>query len=185
MNHGVGEHQKSSADVRWWNPDPSLGEITEQLKRALADKRAIESRLAEVFEENRSLCLRYDQAKSKFAEEQERLKFEIEDLRSQVAMGRKQVQDKSGGGRQVAEFAARERLLKDECERKVQALQIEINKERHQLNKERSQYAKHIEKMELDRASCICGSVQVQHVEQNNLRASAMLPESWRIRDSK
>ena len=185
MNHGVGEHQKSSADVRWWNPDPSLGEIAEQLKRALADKQTIESRLADVFEENRSLCLRYDQAKSKFAEEQERLKFEIEDLRWQVAKGRKQLEDKSGGGRQVAELAARERLLKDECERKVQSLQIELNKERHQRNKERDQYAKRIEKMELDHVSCICRSVGIQHLEQNNVRASAVLPEGWRIRDSK
>jgi hypothetical protein len=157
MNHGVGEHQKSSADARWWNPGPSLGEIAEQLERALADKRALESRLADILEENRRLCLRYG----------------------------KQFQDKSGAGRQVAELAARERLLKDEWERKVQALQVELNKERHQLNKERNQYAKHIEKMELDRASCICRSVQSLHVEQNNVRASAVLPESWRIQDSK
>jgi hypothetical protein len=163
MNHGVGEHRKSSADARWWKPGPS---IAEQLERALADKQALESRLADVLEENRRLCLRYDQANSE-------------------AEVRKQLQDKPGAGRQVAELAARERLLKDECERKVQALQIELNKERHQLNKERNQYAKHIEKMELDRASCICRSVGIQHVEQNNVRGSAVLPESWRIRDSK
>jgi len=157
MNHGIGEHQESSAKVRSWKPGPSLVEIAEQLERALADKQALESRLADILEENRRLRLRYE----------------------------KQLQDKSGAGRQLAELAARERLLKDECERKVQALQIELNKERHHLNKERTQYARHIEKMELDRASCICRSVHIQHLEQNNVRASAVLPESWRVRDSK
>jgi chromosome segregation ATPase len=179
MNHGVGERQESSAEVRWWNSDPPLGEIAEQLKRALADRQALESRLADVSRENRRLCLRYDQAKSEFTKEQERLTSEIEDLRWQVAEGRKLLQYKSGAGRQVAELAARERLLKDECERKVQALQVELNRERHQLNKERNHYAKHIEKMELDRSSCICSSVR-SHVEQNNVRVSAVLPESWR-----
>src|SRR5688572_20045302 len=109
MDHAVGEHQKSlTAGVRWWNPSPSQGEIAEQLERALADKQALENRLAEVFEENKRLCLRYDQAKAEFAQEQGRLKFEIEDLRVEVAEGRKQLQDKSRGGRQVAELAARE-----------------------------------------------------------------------------
>jgi hypothetical protein len=185
MSHGVGEPQRPSADVRWWKTSPSLSDIAEQLERVLVDKQALESRLADVFEENRILCLSHDQAKLEFAQEQERLKFEIEDLRWQVAEGRKQLQEKSGAGRQVAELAARERLLKDEYERKVQALQVELNKERHQLNKERSLYAKHIEKMELDRASCICRSVQIQHVDQNNVHASAVLPQGWKIRNSK
>ena len=157
MNHGIGEHRKSSVSVRWWNPGRPLGETAEQLERALADKQALESRLADVLEENRRLQLRYG----------------------------RELQDKSGAGRQVAELAARERLLKDECERKVQAIQLELNKERHQLNKERNQYARHIEKMELDRAGCICGSVRPEHLEQNSARASAVLPEGWKIRDSR
>ena len=164
MTHGVGDYQKSSAGARWWKPGPPLREIAERLERAVADKQALENRLADLLEENRRLCQRYGS----------------------------QLQDKSGAGRQLAELAARERLLKDECERKVRASQIELNKERHQLNKERIQlnkeriqYVQHIEKMELDRASCICRSVRIQPVEQNNVRASAVLPESWRIRDSK
>jgi DNA repair exonuclease SbcCD ATPase subunit len=185
MNKGVEATQRPSADARWWKTGPSLAEIAEQLERALVDKQALEGRLADVFEENRRLCENYDQSISEFAQEQERLKFEIEDLRWQVAESRKQLQEKPGAGRQVAELAARERLLKDEYERKVQALQLELNKERHQFTKERTVYTQRIEKMQLDRAACICRGVQIEHVERDKALASSVLPEGWKIRNSK
>ena len=52
-------------------------------------------------------------------------------------------------GRQDAEFAVRERFLRDEFERKVQEIRLEVKKERRQL-------AQHVEKLEEELAGCFC-----------------------------
>jgi hypothetical protein len=179
-DYGVLEQKRSASDVHWWKTGRSLSEIAEHLECALADNQALELRVAELLEENRKLSLRCSETASELTSERERSKAEISDLRSQVADGLKRLQEKSiAGGRQHVQQATRERLMKEECERKVQALQLQLNKERHR-------HAKEIGEMEQDLASCFCKHVRIDHVERNDLLgSSAALPAGWQIRNAK
>ena len=127
-----------TADVEWWKTSRSLLEIAEHLERALKEKQDIERRLVELVQENNQLSLRCAKADAELTAERVRRSDEV---RVQ-ANGR-------GEGRQQAELAAREKLIRDEFERKIQDLQLELNKERHLL-------AKRLEKMKAEAASCIC-----------------------------
>ena len=70
-----------------------------------------------------------------------------------------QVESKvTGNGRQQAELAARERLLKDEFERKTQEIRLEMNKERRQL-------LEYVEKLKQDLAGCFCRQQPSERVE--------------------
>jgi hypothetical protein len=64
----------------------------------------------------------------------------------------KRLKSRAIGGRHEAELALRERLLKDEFERKTQALQLEMNKERRQL-------VECVEKLKKELAGCFCRQV--------------------------
>jgi hypothetical protein len=130
-----------STDLDWWKTSRSLLEIAEHLERALKEKQDLERRLVEVLQENNQLNLRCAKADAELTAERVRRSDEVARLQVQTA-GR-------GEGRQQAELAAREKLIRDEFERKIQELQLELNKERHLL-------AKRLEKMKAEMAGCIC-----------------------------
>ncbi len=154
MNYGVIEPRRPTPDTRWGKANLSLGALAENLDRALAEKQVLERRLAEALEENRRLS-------------------------AQVSDGQQKLQDKPAiSGRHYAEFAARERLLKDEYERRVQALQTEFNKERHQ-------HAKRLEQMKMDMANCICKEVRIDQPEQHDNLLVSQLPPGWKLGNSR
>jgi len=131
------QQTSKTTDIEWWKTSRSLPEIAEHLERALKEKQELQHRYAELLQENRQLSSRCAKADAELTAE--RL------LRSEEALqanGRVE-------GRQQAQLAAREKLLRDEFERKVQDLQLELNKERHLL-------AKRFEKMKAEAAGCIC-----------------------------
>lgn len=147
MNYGVLEPQTPVPDNQWWKTGRSLGEIADRLEHALAEKEKLERRVAELLAENERLAA---------------------DVRAQKL---------TAGGRQQAVFAARERLVKDEFERKLQALQLELNKERHR-------HARELKQIEMDRAGCICKSVRIDHVDSRDAFL-ADLPAGWKIGNAK
>jgi hypothetical protein len=73
-------------------------------------------------------------------------------------------------GRHEAELAVRERLLKDEFERKTQEIRLEIKKEHRQLTL-------HVEKLKEELAGCFCRQLPGERVE---LRDKRPVPTSLR-----
>jgi hypothetical protein len=121
----------SPSEVQWWNVPRSLGDIAEHLERTFKDKQNLEQKLTELVEENKRLAIRCAKVDAELAS--------IEKLNGKTA----------GQGRQEAELAVRERLLKDEVERKTQELRIEMNKERRLL-------VECVERMKKELAGCFC-----------------------------
>ena len=160
MNYGTGT-KGSSFDVHWRRGDRSASDIAELLVRSHADKEELQNRLTELAEENTLLQLRCTAVKAELEEERTRLNGEIEALRS------------GGTGRREAESAARERLVKDEMERKIQSLQVELNKERQRA-----------ERLKERVAGCLCGEIGIEHVGPTQPPSSGM-PERWIIRNSR
>jgi hypothetical protein len=136
--------QYSRSEVQWWNVPRSLGDIAEHLERTLKDRQNLERKLAELLEENTRLasrCVQFDSALASAGK-----------LKSKTA----------GHGRQEAELAVRERLLKDEFERKTQELRLEMNKERRQL-------VESVEQLKKELAGCFCrqhSDAYVVHVKK-------------------
>jgi hypothetical protein len=110
----------------WWYTRRSLQEIAEHLESIVTEKQDIERRLKEVLDEKNAL--RIDTI---------RLKSEIETVQGQLQGG------------QRAELAAKEKLIKDDFERRVQALKTDFQKERHQL-------LLVVQKMKKELSGCIC-----------------------------
>jgi hypothetical protein len=161
--------QRSSADIRWWKDQPSATEIAERLARSHIDKQQLEGRLDELLHENNILKLQCSAAAAELEDEQKRLKGEIDSLRAQLDARQ------PGEGRHEAEAAARERLLKDEFERKLETLQVE-------LNRERQRSARQLEEIQARFGSCICGAALM---EPKPSSPSSGMPKRWVIRHSK
>jgi hypothetical protein len=122
----------------------SLTAIAEDLDCALRYKQEIERRLSEVIRERDSLNARCEQAKAELANIRTRMKMEITNLQLQLAES-----SKSTLKRQQAELAAREKLIRDEFERKLQTIQVGMKQERHQLQQR-------LAKMKEEMSACIC-----------------------------
>jgi hypothetical protein len=122
-------HARSEA--QWWNVPRSLADIAEHLERTFKDRQNLERKLTELVEENNRLASRCAAVDAELAS--------MGKLKSKTA----------GPGRHEAELAVRERLLKDEFERKTQELRLEMNKERRQL-------VECVEKLKMELAGCFC-----------------------------
>ena len=122
----------SDADT-WWRGNRSLNDIAEHLQVALHKNNELERRLTEVLSETHELQRRLAEsnAAAKAAEE----------ATAKV----------KGIGRQHAELTARERLMRDELERKIQTLELELKRERHLS-------AQKVATMKNELAGCICQS---------------------------
>src|SRR5262245_49596913 len=138
-----------TTDTEWWKTSRSLNEIGEHLERAVKEKQELERRYVELLHENNQLGLRCDKAAAELTAERVRRSDDVASLQAQINAQAKPQLGLGGEGRQQAEMAAREKLIRDEFERKIQELRLELNKERHLL-------AKRLEKMKAEAASCIC-----------------------------
>jgi hypothetical protein len=122
----------------------SLTTIAEDLDQAIQHRQDIEHRLREVLRERDNLNARCEQTRAELASVRMRLKSEIADLQLQLAES-----SKSTFKRQQAELAAREKLMRDEFERKLQTIQVALKQERHQLQQR-------LAKMKEEMSACIC-----------------------------
>jgi len=145
--------QPSSPEARnWWQTSRSLQEIAEQLEAALKEKHDLERRLKEALNDRIALHLQYAEANAELTRDTINLQSEVAELRAQIRESIKQSQNlASGNDRQLADFAAREKLIKDEFERKLKALQSEVQTERHQ-------FREIVNKLKSQLAGCICRS---------------------------
>jgi chromosome segregation ATPase len=186
----VFQSQKSPSNS-WWNTNRSLPEIADHLERSFEERQALECRLAEVLEENRTLEQRYAQSKADHADECSRLQSEIANLRLQASEMLKRLEQIAAvERRQGAELSAKERLIRDEQERKIQALQLELKNERNlnekRLQQERSLNEKRVQQLEARIARCICGDVQIDFDDNQPGRSpSPQSRERWKIRNFK
>jgi hypothetical protein len=121
----------------------SLTDIAEDLERALRHQHEIERRLDEALLERDRLNARCAEANAELASVRIRLKSQISEM--QLAESSKVVFSR----RQQAELAAKEKLIRDEFERKLQELQVAVKQERHQLQQR-------LAKMKEELSGCIC-----------------------------
>lgn len=176
MGYDVTEVQNLSADVHWWKTQRTGNEIADHLTGSIVDKETLQRRLAELAQENAVLRVQCSVATKELAAERQRLQSEIAVLKSRVSAA-ESAPVKTGGGRLVAECAARERLLKDEFERIVQSLRVD-------LKMERQRHETQLKTLKDRMAGCICGEIRIEKAAHKSPVASA-LPERWIVRSSK
>ena len=122
----------------------SLTAIAEDLDRALRYRQDIEQQLNAAIRERDNMNARCAEARAELASVRIRLKTEITDLQMQLAES-----SRSAANRYQAELAAREKLIRDEFERKLQTIQVAMKQERHQLQQR-------VAKMKEEMSGCIC-----------------------------
>src|SRR5499433_2751671 len=115
----------------------SLNYLAEQFGCLLNEKRDLTSQLSKAVDENAALNRFHEQTCAEFDSERIRLNSEIANLRSQLT------------GRLQSILAIKEKLMREEFERKFQDLTLEVRQERHR-------YRNAIEEMKKQVASCIC-----------------------------
>ena len=127
----------ASAALRQAVPSKELSDLSEKLECSLNEKRDLTSRLSKALDENAALNRLYSRTRAESAAERIRLNSEIANLRSQVT------------GRVQSILAVKEKLMREEFERKFQELTLEVKQERHR-------YKNAIEEMKRQIAKCIC-----------------------------
>ena len=127
----------ASAALRQAVPSKELSDLSEKLECSLNENRDLTSRLSKALDENAALNRLYSRTCAESAAERIRLNSEIANLRSQVT------------GRVQSILAVKEKLMREEFERKFQELTLEVKQERHR-------YKNAIEEMKRQIAKCIC-----------------------------
>ncbi len=154
MNQAAIEKRNTSSEAHWWKASRSLSEIADYLEQALRDKAALQYRLVDLLEENERLHLRCSRTA-----EPNRPVTETGLAASALSTGKGIDEKFEVAGWQKAALAAREKLIRDEFERKTQLLQVELNRERHAL-------AKRMEQLEQEMSGCICREFRVEPVDR-------------------
>jgi hypothetical protein len=117
-------------------PGP-LSYFAEQFGCLLNEKRDLTSQLSKALDENATLNRLYTETCAELDGERIRLNSEIANLRSQLS------------GRLQSILAIKEKLMREEFERKFQELTVEVRQERHR-------YRNAIAEMKRQIVSCIC-----------------------------
>src|SRR5262249_8744904 len=126
-----------SQDVREGRHRPSLSEFADQLDSVIHENQDLASRLNQIMREKATLCQLYEQSRTEYESERDRLNVEIETLRSQI------------NGRVQHLLSTKERLMREEYERKFQDMVVSVRQERHK-------YTTQVEKMKTQLSNCIC-----------------------------
>jgi len=127
----------ASAALRQAVPSKELSDLSEKLECSLNEKRDLTSRLSKALDENAALNRLYSRTCAESDAERIRFNSEIANLRSQLT------------GRLQSILAVKEKLMREEFERKFQELTLEVKQERHR-------YKNAIEEMKRQIAKCIC-----------------------------
>jgi hypothetical protein len=127
-----------------------MSEFADQFECVIKEKRELESRLHEALDEKAALTHLYEHMRIQFDGERNRLTSEIASLRDELNRSAKPrgpaVVDRDSV---QSLLIAKEKLIKEEIDRKVQELTIEIRRER-------KKYATQIETMKSRLSNCIC-----------------------------
>ena len=115
----------------------SLSYLAEQFGCLLNEKRDLTSQLSKALDENAALNRLYKQTYAECDGERIRLHSEIANLRSQLT------------SRLQSILSIKEKLMREEFDRKFQELSLQVRQERHR-------YRNAIEEMKKQTASCIC-----------------------------
>ena len=150
-----------------WKSARSFTEIAELVESTIRDNRNLEHRIVELLQENSRLRERSETADTELTREKLRLGAEITALKNKMAASSTRP---NGEGGYQSEFAAREKLLRKEFEERVQMLQLQLKKERHDITQS-------MVKMKHALAGCMCGATaaRLQHIPDK----ADVLPTSW------
>ena len=128
----------------------SSGELTEQYDVVQRVRRDVAYRLKEAFDEIAAINQLYQQRRTEFESEKRLLNSEIEKLQAQVMEHAARNEKKAavnGGVQSLLE--TKERLIREEFERKFQELAV-------QVKRQRKQYAGQVDEMKKQLSNCIC-----------------------------
>jgi len=129
---------------------PSLSEFAEQFESAINEKQDLASRLSKLVDDITAMTRLHEQAHAEFDCERTQLNSEITNLRAQLTgLSNRSENRTSDDSRLQSLLAARERLIRDEFERKFRELTV-------QVKQERSRYAQAVQKVQKQLSSCIC-----------------------------
>jgi hypothetical protein len=128
----------------------SLTEFAEEFECAINEKHELASRLSTALEELAAVTRLSEQSRAEFDFERRRMRSEIENLREQLSKSAETNRNSSSHGAGLKSvLAARERVIRDEFERKFQELTVEVRQERNK-------YVQAVEKMKSQLTGCIC-----------------------------
>src|SRR5262245_22332391 len=163
MSDRMTQSRRSDPDIGWWKRSRSAAEIGEHLARFLGDKQDLEDRVAELLEENKELKLHCPGPSGELGDEWRSSKAEIGGLKCRSAGGLERLLGKSGNGASKDAEGTEGVMLKDELEKKAQALQVELDKERQLCVKLKEKIA-----------GCICGGIRADNAPSSS--SSSGLP---------
>src|SRR5213593_2717381 len=116
---------------------PSLSEFLEQLESVVNEKQDLACRLSKALDDIKAMNQLHARMQAEFDCERTRLTSEIADLRAQLI----RLSNRSENGavddrRPQSLLAAREKLIRDEFERKFQELAVQVKRERNRYTQE-------------------------------------------------
>ncbi len=129
---------------------PSLTDFAEQFESVVKEKQDLASRLTKALADISAITQLHQRAHAEFDRERTRLNSEIAGLRAQVLGLTCRAQNGTIDDARVQSLlAARERLIRDEFERKFQELTVAVKQER-------SRYTEEVQKLKTQLSNCIC-----------------------------
>jgi len=127
-----------------------LTDFAEQFESVVKEKQDLASRLTKALADISAITQLHQRAHAEFDRERTRLNSEIAGLRAQVLGLTCRAQNGTIDDARVQSLlAARERLIRDEFERKFQELTVAVKQER-------SRYTEEVQKLKTQLSNCIC-----------------------------
>ncbi len=131
-------------------PKPSLSDFAEQFESVVKEKQDLAARLNKALADISAMTQLHQRAHADFDSERARLNSEINGLRAQIiGLSNRRENGNIEDARLQSLLAARERLIRDEFERKFQELTVEVKQER-------SRHTQEVQKLKTQLSNCIC-----------------------------
>jgi len=127
---------------------PSLSDFADQFETAVRERNEFAGRLDASRQELEAVSQLYQQVHKEFENERNRLHVEISSLRTQITDLTKKLQRPQGDLSQTL-LATKEKLIRDEFERKYQELAAEVRRQR-------KSHTEQVDKMKAQLDRCIC-----------------------------
>ena len=129
---------------------PSLSEFAEQFASVVKEKQDLASRLSKALADVSAITQLHQRAHTEFDSERTRLNSEIDKLRAQlIGVVKRPENPTTDDARVQSLLAARERLIRDEFERKFQELTVAVRQERNK-------YSEEVQRLKAQLTNCIC-----------------------------
>ena len=129
---------------------PSLTEFVERFESVVNEKQDLARRLSKALDDITAMTQLNQRAHVDFECERTRLNSEIADLRAQlIGLSNRSENGTTDDARLQSLLAAKERLIKDEFERKFQESAVEVKRER-------SRFTLEVQKLKRQLSNCIC-----------------------------